>query len=212
MSNSWLESTWGIQTSATFLVDALPKEVNVYVLIESALMPEWQQALYQHINDADTSPPYFESLFKGTAYQHIEHGPVLIEVTAYPQLLQFWVTQFETQPLGCVLVTPSDQTHTNVVNVLRHRLTVSRNDNPTLMRYYEPRMLLPFLAALSDEEKAMLFPSVQSIHWYHKQWFQAAWTPQPVRHASLTPWVVTPAHSHTMIHIMNTRSSQEVSA
>lgn len=212
MSNSWLESTWGIQASSTFSVGSLPKEVNVYVLIESALMPEWQQDLYQHINDAGTPPPYFELLFKGTAYQHIEHGPVLIEVTAYPQLLQFWVTQFETQPLGCVLVTPSDQTHTNIVNVLRHRLTVSKNDHPTLMRYYEPRMLLPFLAALSDEEKAMLFPSVQSILWYHKQWFQAAWTPQPIRHASLTPWVVTPAHIHTMIHILNTCSSQEVSA
>jgi len=212
MSNSWLDPDWGVQRLDEAPAGKFSGQSKVYVLIESTLMHDWQQVLYQHINRFGLAAPYFERLFDGTAYQHLEHGPVLIDVTEFPQLQTLWLTRFEEQPVGCILLTPDTETASDLASTLRNRLTVVKNDSPTFLRYYEPRMLLPLWGALSLEERQIFMPQVHAVYWYHRGWLQVHWPVSPVHHGQLSSWNVTSNHMQKMASIMTTIQSHEVSA
>ncbi|MGY2572390.1 DUF4123 domain-containing protein [Vibrio sp. C8] len=212
MPNSWLEPDWGIQALEQSPISSGFGEAKVYLLIESALMPNWQQDIYQHVNKHGKEAPFFASLFTDTAYQHIEQGPVLVDVTHYPSLQVSWLEQFETLPMGCVLLTDNTVEVATLLDTLRHRLTVLKNDTSTFFRYYEPRMLLPLMGALSTEEKPVFLPQVHSIYWYHQQWLQAKWSSLQSSKAPLSSWNVTSQHIENMTTIMTAIQSQEESA
>ncbi len=209
MSDSWLEPSWGIHTLEQSPVTLGFGKANVYVLLESILMPNWQQDIYQHVNKQEESAPYFVSLFTDTAYEHIEQGPVLVDVTRYPSLQTQWLAQFEILPMGCVLLASDKTDASALVEALRHRLNDLKNDAPTLLRYYEPRMLLPFLGALSAEERQCFLPQVHSIYWHHQQWLSAQWPTTQTRGAQLGSWNITSQQLEAMNNIMIAIQSHE---
>jgi|GEM_PF-6865905 len=209
MSDSWLDPDWDIlaleQSPANIGFD----DSRVYLLIESELIPDWKISLYQQVNEQGGEAPYFVYLFADTAYQHIERGPVLLDVTHYPSLQKLWLTQFEVLPAGCVLLTDDAVEVSNLVDVLRHRLTVVKKDNPTFLRYYEPRMLLPFLGVLSAEERQLFLPGVYSLCWYYQQWLYAQWPAVQTKKVQLAPWSITSQKLQKMTDIMTSIQSYE---
>ncbi len=212
MSNSWLEPDLNIQALNGSPIDHFDKDSRVCVILESTLMTEWQQDLYKHINKYELPEPYFERLFEGTQYQNLEHGPVLVDITDYPQLQALWLTRFEEKPLGCIVLMPNNEQASHLAKTLRNRLTVNKTDRPTFLRYYEPRMLLPFIGALSIEERQMFIPQIHTICWHHHQWLQATWPLKDTRQNQLSVWNLTSKHMQKMKDIISTIQYPEVSA
>lgn len=212
MSDTWLEPDWNVQCLSGSPIEHFSQNSKVCVVLESTLMTEWQQDLYKHINKYELSEPYFERLFSGTQYQHLEHGPVIVDVTGYSQLQALWLTRFEDKPLGCVLMLPNSEQPSNLAQTLRNRLTVNKTDKPAFLRYYEPRMLLPFIAALSIEERQMFLPQVHTIYWHHHQWLEATWPVKAIQHEQRSLWNLTSEHMQKMKDIITTVQYPEVSA
>jgi len=212
MSDSYIEPEWDVQTLDGTPTDYFTGQSKIYALIESTLMRDWQQTLYQHINKFELDTPYSERLFAGTAYQSLQHGPVLVDITDYPQLQMLWLARFEELPAGCILLTHDGEQPSKLVSGLRDRLTVLKNNTPTFLRYYEPRMLLPFIGALSMEERQLFLPGVHAIYWYHHQWLNAHWPVKEARSSQLFPWNMTSSHRQKMTTIMTVLQSHEVQA
>ncbi len=43
---------------------------------------------------------------------------------------------------------------------------------PPYYVFYEPRMLLPLLTTLAEEEKALFLDGIESISWFNKRWLE----------------------------------------
>ncbi|GLT13469.1 DUF4123 domain-containing protein [Vibrio algivorus] len=214
MQNSWLNPDWRIQELDNASLDGISSNTSkmIYALIESSLMPNWKVELYQHINQHQLSEPYSESLFSGTHYQHLELGPVVVNITSYPELQTKWLTQFEQAPLGCILVAPSHVQQNHIADLLRNRLTIYKNATPTFLRYYEPRTMLAFIGALSDEERQHFFYPINAVYWHHNQWFQAHWSDPEIVPKQLGSWKMPPTQLNKMTDIMQQIQSHEVLA
>ncbi|WP_417883202.1 DUF4123 domain-containing protein [Vibrio rumoiensis] len=209
MSNPYLNASWCINAIEHSLLNRFPDGSNIYVLIESSLMPDWKVTLYQHINTFQLSEPYCETLFTGTHYQHLEHGPVLVNITDYPELQKAWLAQFEQTPLGCVLIAPATTNNQDIAALLRNRLTVYREANPTFLRYYEPRTMAAFIGALNEEERQYFYFPIQMMYWHHNQWLQAQWAKPEFPPKQLQSWKITPIQFNKMADIMKQIQSHE---
>lgn len=213
MQNSWLNPDWKIQELDKAPLDGISSNTSkIYALIESSLMPNWKVELYQHINQHQLSEPYSESLFSGTHYQHLEPGPVVVDITSYPELQAKWLSQFEQAPLGCIFVAPPNAQQDHIVDLLRNRFTIYKNATPTFLRYYEPRTMLAFIGALSDEERQHFFYPINAIYWHNNEWFQAQWTTPEIAPKQLHSWKMIPNQLDKMANIMQQIQSHEALA
>lgn len=199
MSNSWIDPSWNINVSEPAPSVALSSHSNVFLLIESSLMPNWKVELYKHVNRYQLSSPNYVRLFEDTHYQHLPDGPVLIEVTGtdYSDLLEKWLKQFETTPLGCVFITSLDIDWQTLQIMLRGRLTMSNNGAQTLVRYYDPRTLLPMISSLTAEERSMFLPQMKNIYWHYREWLYVDLpdlNPHQSRPQQQSSWVLSTDH------------------
>lgn len=210
MQNSWLNPDWRIQRLDGSPLSSISSNASkIYALIESSLMPNWKVELYQHINQHQLSEPYSESLFSAIHYKHLEHGPIVVDITSYPELQTKWLSQFEQTPLGCILVAPSNVRQDHIVDLLRNRLTIYKNATPTFLRYYEPRTMLAFIGAFSDEERQYFFYPINAVYWHHNKWFQAQWPTPEIAPKQLHSWKMTPNQIDKMADIMQQIQSYE---
>jgi hypothetical protein len=163
-----------------------------FAIIEPQVCPQWQQWLYEAFSE-----PTHAALFKGTPYAEINDGPVLIALNA--TLLGQIISACESVPAGCILAFDENTAFDDVLLSIQGRLSASAGEAMALLRYFEPRMLLPLWGGLSQEEKARLFSGVRSLHWFNHTWLSAAPSNQDTPISSLTyPLAITATHKSTM--------------
>jgi hypothetical protein len=161
MSNPQVNPQWRTETGAAPL---LAETLDVYMIIEPELWPDWQAQLYQ-----TTSEPFYSPLFEQTQFANIELGPVLIALNEQ-QLFASAIDKMQTTPCGCLLFVQQGTSQASLLDILRERLVVLTGQSTALLRYYEPRTLLPLLGTMQDEERSLFFQHIEQIHWYHGQW------------------------------------------
>lgn len=138
---------------------------QTYVIIESLLEKDLMKIVYQN-GIADL--PHAK-LFADTEYKEFaEKGPLIVQLSANNDSLSVLMGRFEKQPSGCFI--QSAQSFESVLTWARQRLTAQTGQAKALLRYYEPRMLLPLLASLDGEEKAAFLTGIDSLHWFHHAW------------------------------------------
>ncbi|MCY9803158.1 DUF4123 domain-containing protein [Vibrio scophthalmi] len=195
MSNSQLKPEWRIQAITTPIFQP---EFNTYAIVEPELWCQWKEKLYQ--TDFD---PSFTQLFETTQFSGIKNGPVLIQLNNSEALFNVTINALENNPCGCVLYTPKSTNFDDLVQQLRHNLVVVRGEAKALLRYYEPRTLLPLLGAMNTNERSQLFNGISQIIWFNKQWLSAN-SPDPIKSKKLKSWSITNDHITTMQSILTT--------
>lgn len=192
MSNSQIMPQWRVEMgSAPIFVD----EWDVYMIIEPELWPNWQVQLYQTIPE-----PFFCPLFEQTQFANIERGPVLVALDGR-ELFPIVIEKMQSTPCASLLYVKKGTPQTSLVKLLRERLVVSTGQSDALLRYYEPRTLLPLLGSMTDDERSLFFQSIEQIHWYHGQWYWGA-IEQPLHPPKQYQWTITPEHLSTMQSIL----------
>jgi hypothetical protein len=196
MSNPQVNPQWRTETGAAPL---LAEALDVYMIIEPELWPDWQAQLYQ-----TTSEPFYSPLFEQTQFANIELGPVLIALSEQ-QLFASAIDKMQSTPCGCLLFVQQGTSQASLLDILRERLVVLTGQSTALLRYYEPRTLLPLLGTMQDEERSLFFQHIEQIHWYHGQWHWVS-IDQPIHPPKQYQWTITPQHISTMQSILNASS------
>ena len=136
-----------------------------YAIVESLLEPDLMQVAYQK-GVADLR---HAKLFADTEYRDLANkGPVIVQLSPKNDSFAVLKQRFEAQPSGCFI--QSNHPFDWVLAWARQRLTAQTGQASALLRYYEPRMLLPLLGGLSQEEKASFISTIGSIRWFHRAW------------------------------------------
>ena len=184
----------------------LDNQIYRYAIIESQRcesLDVWRYGLMK-------SPPRCEPLFTSTLYESISGGPVFIDLTLAEDAFLTQLYQLaESVPLGCFF--SSSANFDECLTLLRGRLTAKTSSAIALFRYFEPRMLLALIAALSDDEKGMLFYKITTIYWFDQSWFLAK-IPQPkekiFQDLTIYQWVMTENTISAMEEIAMMQSHQ----
>ena len=136
-----------------------------YAIVESLLEPDLMQVAYQK-GVADLR---HAKLFADTEYRDLANkGPVIVQLSPKNDSFAVLKQRFEAQPSGCFI--QSNHPFDWVLAWARQRLTAQTGQASALLRYYEPRMLLPLLGGLSQEEKTSFISTIGSIRWFHRAW------------------------------------------
>lgn len=136
-----------------------------YAIVELLLEPDLMQVVYQK-GVADLR---HAKLFADTEYRDLANkGPVIVQLSPKNDSFAVLKQRFEAQPSGCFI--QSNQPFDWVLAWARQRLTAQTGQASALLRYYEPRMLLPLLGGLNQDEKASFVSGISSIHWFHHTW------------------------------------------
>ncbi|MFQ0974806.1 DUF4123 domain-containing protein [Vibrio campbellii] len=193
MSNTQLNPNWRIQGNAQ---PNLITNQQAYVIIEPLLWPEWKKKLEAHLEPFEVIP-----LMAGTRLSHLNEGPVLVSIGSSEEALQACVAKMSQTPCGCLVWSSPSHSSSEVAASLRQRLFVSRNQGEALFRFYEPRTLVPLMAALSDEERRQMFPLLSSLHWHSKQWLSINLSHASEATTSIQPWTLSQEQLSTMQNI-----------
>ncbi|MFG0887683.1 DUF4123 domain-containing protein [Vibrio sp. CJQ_6] len=193
MSNSQLNTQWRVDTGLAPLTKG---EFDIYMIIEPELWPQWQTQLYQEVSE-----PIHIPLFEKTQFANIEQGPVLVALDEQVNMFKLAVERMEATPCGCLLFVKKGTSQDRLSMILRNGLIVMTGKATALLRYYEPRTLLPLLGSMTDEERSLFFQDVLQIYWYQEQWLSARISeivhpPEPYQ------WTITPEHISTMQSIL----------
>ncbi|MDC0612213.1 DUF4123 domain-containing protein [Vibrio sp.] len=182
MSDTQLEPEWRVSK-----VDIHTLSVNEdsYAIVEPQLWDKWKFWLYKYVPD-----PKFAFLFKETAYSHIENGPVVMKLSGSLELFNECVSQMEKTPCGCLVAAKTGQDWNSILTNLRNAIAVSNERTEVLLRYYEPRTLLPLLASMSHKERFAHFSSLEQFIWYHKAWLLADIPSLSNDESSVTSWIL----------------------
>jgi len=164
MSDTRLAPEWNINAIDS---DTL-SPTSMYAIIEPILWPEWKYWLYTCVQ-----APEFATLFESTPYDHIDNGPMVINLSNSKKLLQESLIQMETAPCGCLITVPSEASWSSVLDTLRHAICVRNERTEILLRYHDPRTLLPLMAIMTTQERASYFPAVTQCIWFNQTWLQA---------------------------------------
>lgn len=193
MSNTQLNPSWRIlgNTEPSLITDQ-----QAYAIIEPLLWPKWDEQL----------TPYFESLevislMAGTRLSHLNDGPVLVSIGPSEEALKACVAQMSQTPCGCLVWSSTASSFPEIAASLRQRLLIPRNKGEALFRFYEPRTLLPLMAALSDVERQHMFPLLSSLHWYSKQWLSINVSYANKATTPMQPWTLSQEQLSTMQNI-----------
>ncbi|MDC5705284.1 DUF4123 domain-containing protein [Vibrio europaeus] len=193
MSDTQLDQRWRI--------DEIPKPVeqeahNLYAIIEPVIWPEWHAELF-----ADNQTPIYVPLFEGTPFNNIDNGPVVLCVSKKSNMLKLITTKLESSPCGSLFQSSSNTKMDDLLTTLRNALIVNTDRSSALMRYFEPRTLLPLVSTMTDAERSSVFRHTSQIQWFERQWFSVRIsTVQELseHHA----WSLTPEHISTMQSIL----------
>lgn len=183
MSDTQLEPEWRVSEVEihTFSVNT-----DCYAIVEPQLWDKWKFWLCKCVPD-----PKFAFLFEETAYSNIDNGPVVMKLSGSLELFNECVSQMGQVPCGCFVTAKPGQDWELVLNNLRDAIAVSNERTEVLLRYYEPRTLLPLLASMKHEERLAHFPSLEKFIWYHKAWLQADIPRLSDDAPSGTNWILT---------------------
>lgn len=147
------------------LVPPIMTENETYVIVEQTLVPNLMTLVYQH-GVADIN---YAAVFDQTPYQkNAAEGPVLIQLTDKNNSFINLMTLFTKNPCGCFL--QSSKPFNEVLTWARNALFVNTEKQQGLLRFYEPRMLLPLIGALSLDEQVKFTDIIDAIYWYHHNW------------------------------------------
>ncbi|MGF1706671.1 DUF4123 domain-containing protein [Enterovibrio baiacu] len=145
---------------------------NLFAIVEPHLYPDWQNCLRLERKDEFLIP-----LFENTPFEHIEYGPVLIDLSYEPEAKKAYIAHSEEMPSAILFTTTDIVRVSKLASLLKGRLIANTESAQALFRFYDPRMMLPLLSTISAEERAQLFPSINSIYWYSHHWLEAKLAP-----------------------------------
>ncbi|MDD1781101.1 DUF4123 domain-containing protein [Enterovibrio sp. ZSDZ35] len=141
---------------------------NLYAIVEPHLYPDWKDCLRLERKDE-----FWVTLFENTPFEHIDCGPVLIDLSYEPEAKKAYVAYCEEMPAAIFFTTTDVIRVSKLASQLKGRLLANTESTKALFRFYDPRMMLPLLSVISAEERAQLFPSINSIYWYSHHWLEA---------------------------------------
>ncbi|GGN34289.1 MULTISPECIES: DUF4123 domain-containing protein [Marinomonas] len=143
--------------------ELMPK--YTYAIVEPLLEPDLMQVVYQK-GVADLR---HARLFADTEYRDLaDKGPIIVQLSPQNDSFTVLKRRLEEKPSGCFI--QRTQPFEFVFDWARQRLTIQTGQAKALLRYYEPRMLLPLLCGLNQDEKASFVSGISSIHWFHHTW------------------------------------------
>lgn len=193
MSDSPIKPEWRVIATSP---PELSETHKIYALLETELWPEWRIELYK-----TTKEPQYAMLFDGTRFSSISNGPVLIDISESAEMLQRCCEVLTATPGGSVIVTSSKVGLQELLQSLRNSLIVLSNNNEAIFRFYDPRTMLPMLAAMTDDERAQMFAPVRQFIWHHKVWLSAD-IPHTAELKPSQPWEITSTHIQHMQSIL----------
>ncbi|MCE0495090.1 DUF4123 domain-containing protein [Vibrio salinus] len=194
MSDTRLDSEWRVSEVDIRLLNA---NNRVYAIVEPQLWDKWKFWLYKSVID-----PQFASLFSETPYSHIENGPVIMNLSGSSELLSECVSQMEQIPCGCFLVIKKGLDWESVLNNARRSIAVTNERTEALLRYYDPRTLLPLLAVMSDEERFSYFSTIEQFIWHNKKWLTGCIPSFSYAGNPPEKWIMTTAQVERMQFIL----------
>lgn len=148
-------------------VKSIPDD-NLFAIVKSHLYPEWQDSLRLERKDE-----FWASLFEDTPFGHIEFGPVLIDLSYEPDAKMAYLAYCEEMPAAIFFTTTDTIRVSKLAPKLKGRLIANTESAQALFRFYDPRMMLPLLSAISTQEQAQLFPVIEAIYWHSHHWLEA---------------------------------------
>ncbi len=190
MSITQLNSNWRIDADITPEVMA---GQNAYAVIEPLLWNDWQTQLQPPLESVE-----FVSLLAGTRLAHIKTGPVLVALGTSDAALQTCVSAMSQAPCGCLMWSGASLTISQLAALLRQRLVLKQDQGEALFRFYEPRTLLPLMAALSDEQRQQMLPLLSGLRWYDKTWLSVTLANPAEPTALIPPWTLSQQQLSTM--------------
>lgn len=138
---------------------------QTYVIVETLLESDIRGLLArQNVFDVRIA-----KLFKHTPYDALaDKGPVIALVPSKNNAFNDLMAAFQNTPSGCFIhsVLPFD----DMLDWARQRLTAHKDKVPALLRFYEPRMLLPLLSSWEWETKQAFLKDIDAIHWFDQRW------------------------------------------
>ena len=138
-----------------------------YVIVEPLLEEDWMKIVYQN----GVANLRHAKLFADTEYRDLaDKGPIIVQLSPKNDSFSLLKQRFEEKPSGCFI--QSIQPFEFVLGWARRRLTAQTGQASALLRYYEPRMLLPLLGGLNQEEKNGFLSGIGAIHWFHHTWME----------------------------------------
>lgn len=195
MSNTQLNNDWRIYAiEPSYEQD---QQQIWFAIIDPILWSEWIKHLYM-----TTKEPRFAKLFEHTQFSHIDDGPIIMEISDSAELARLCIQKMEQTPCGCLLTTHREVDWDALITTLRKRLLASNGQTSMLLRYFEPRTLLPLLAAISDEERSLLFQPITQFYWFNRQWLMAPILGE-YRSQPDYQWVISEQHIQNMTSILD---------
>ncbi|WP_123016152.1 DUF4123 domain-containing protein [Vibrio zhugei] len=194
MSSAPINPEWRIYP---FDLDSLYHSPALYMIVETLLWEDWKFNLYKHGVE-----PEFAPLFHTTPYQHIDEGPVVMRITRSKELIDMCVEHMNASPCGCFITTSDDIEWKTLLSTLRQAIMAPNERTEVLLRYYDPRTLLPLLAVMSDEERTQLFPGIQQFIWTSQQQWLVSTMDAAQQKDESQPWILTDAkleHMQTVL-------------
>lgn len=109
------------------------------------------------------------SLFLGSSWQaDWEQGPILLDLTSSPDFARELVVMMEAKPLGVLI-----QSNADSADMLRRCQRWLFSSDASILRFYEPRMLTPLIAAMTEGQRSDLVRPGESWAWHNgHEWVQ----------------------------------------
>lgn len=105
----------------------------------------------------------WSSLFLGSSWQaDWAHGPILVDLTSSPNFARELMVMMEAKPLGVLIQSSADSAE--MLQRCQHWLC---NSDASILRFYEPRMLTPLMAAMNAGQRSDLVRSDESWAWHN---------------------------------------------
>jgi hypothetical protein len=188
MRDSSTLSEWRVEQAQP----AFNPTLSYFSIVETQLWPDWKYFCYKLAEQ-----PEFALLFSDTRFSHIDDGPVVIELTAQEALFAQCVNAIETSFCGCIVSCSTSIELGDITELLKSRLIAKTEQSEALIRFYDPRTLLPLLASQTEEERRDFWSPIEQVMWHSKQWLQADITsiPQGINDYH---WLLSNSHLATM--------------
>ncbi|MBY6034973.1 DUF4123 domain-containing protein [Marinobacter daepoensis] len=109
------------------------------------------------------------SLFLGSSWQaDWEQGPILLDLTSSPDFARELVVIMEAKPLGVLI-----QSNADSAEMLRRCQRWLFSSDASILRFYEPRMLTPLIATMTERQRSDLARLGETWAWHNgHEWVQ----------------------------------------
>lgn len=144
---------------------AIPTE-PMFGIVDLAADAGFLSQLYDSMTHANVE---WFSLFLGSSWQaDWEQGPILLDLTSSPDFARELVMMMETKPLGVLIQSSADG-----AEMLQRCQRWLFNSDASILRFYEPRMFTPLIAAMTEGQRSDLVRLGESWAWHNgHEWLQ----------------------------------------